>query len=324
MSISLPTAEDFRAAQRLVGRYAIRSPLVRLKGAGESSIYLKLENLQPIGSFKIRGAANALIRRCNAGVKAVRTASAGNFAQGLAYAAKDMGIEVTTVVPDTAARSKVEALRTLGAKIVEKPYRDWWALLETTSAGTRDPEFIHPVADRDVMAGNGTIGLEIAEELPDTTRVFVPYGGGGLCVGIAAAIHGVNPGTQVVACETEAGTPVAAALAAGRPIRVPFNPETFITGMGSAEVLEAMWPLVSQELSGARCVTLEQVADAIRRLAHHHHVIAEGAGAAPVACALRETNERGPSVCIVSGGHLDTKHLLQILAGGTPGRETPS
>jgi threonine dehydratase len=240
--------------------------------------------------------------------------------------AKNMGIEVTTVVPDTAARSKVEALRALGAKIVEKPYRDWWALLETTGAGTRDPEFIHPVADRDVMAGNGTIGLEITEELPDTIRVFVPYGGGGLCVGIAAAIHGVNPGT-IVACETEAGTPVATALAAGRPVRVPFNLETFITGMGSAEVLETMWPLVSHELSGARCVTLEQVADAIRRLAYHHHVIAEGAGAAPVACALRETNERGASVCIVSGGHLDTKHLLHllhILAGGTPGREAPS
>lgn len=320
MSISLPTVADFRAAQHVVNRYAIRTPLVRLKGAGENAIYLKLENLQPIGSFKIRGAANALIRRCNAGVKAVWTASAGNFAQGLAYAAKDVGIPITTLVPDTAARSKIEALRAFGAEIVERPYRDWWALLESTGVGTSDPEFIHPVADCDVMAGNGTIGLEIAEDLPEVTRVFVPYGGGGLSVGIAGAIHGANSGTQVVACETEAGTPVAAAFAAGRPVRVPFNPETFITGMGSAEVLEAMWPLVSQELSGAVRVTLEQVADAIRRLAHHHHVIAEGAGAAPVACALRETSEGGPSVCIVSGGHLDTQHLLQILAGGTPGR----
>lgn len=319
MSITLPTAEDFRAAQRVVSRYAIRTPLIRLNGAGERDIHLKLENLQPIGSFKIRGAANALFRRRNAGVRAVRTASAGNFAQGLAYAARDMGIAVTAIVPDTAARSKINALRNLGAQIVAKPYRDWWSLLESTAAGTSDVEFIHPVADRDVIAGNGTIGLELADELPELKRVFVPYGGGGLAVGIAAAIHGVRPGIEVMACETEAGTPVAAAFESGRPVRVPFDAETFITGMGSAQVLEAMWPLVSRELSGASCVRLDQVADAIRRLAHHHHVIAEGAGAAPVACALLEDIKAVPSACIVSGGHLDTQHLVQILTGRTPG-----
>lgn len=306
--------EDFTQARRRTRALAIQTPLVRLQADIGAPIYLKLENLQPVGSFKIRCAANALIRRKAMAAGGVFTASAGNFAQGLAYAGRALGIAVSTYVPETAAKSKLEALKRLGAEVIPTDYVKWWAML---AEPTDDPRFIHPVVDPDVLAGNGVIALELLEQLPDLGAVIAPFGGGGLSVGIAAALKAAGSRARVVACETEAGAPLTAAFAAGAPSEIDFNPRTFITGMGGPKVLPAMWPLAQAHIAGTAVVSLAQTADAVRLLIHRHHLVAEGAGAAPVAAALAAPVE-GPTVCIVSGGHLDVDHLIAILRGDTP------
>lgn len=301
------------AAERIAG-LAVRTPLLRLQVDSAYPVYLKLENLQPIGSFKIRCAANALLARANLAEGTVSTASAGNFAQGLAYAGRHLGIAIRTFVPESAANSKIEALERLGAKVERIPYADWWSMLANPQD---DPMFVHPAADPDVLAGNGTIGLEILQDLPDVATVLAPYGGGGLSVGIAAALHASGSTARVCASESEAGAPLQAAFEAGEPTRIDFDPQTFITGMGGPEVLSAIWPLAQRHLAGSQVVSLREVADAIRLLAERHHVIAEGAGAAPVAAALSQPRT-GPTVCVISGGHLDPKHLVAILNGDNP------
>lgn len=312
---SLQAIQQARA--RIVG-LAARTPLTRLQHPGAREIYLKLEQLQPIGSFKIRCAANALLsmseERRNAGVV---TASAGNFAQGLGYVARRLGLRATALVPETAARSKLEALERLGVTIEPRPYAEWWSILENPAAHGFDDRFIHPCASTAVMAGNGTIGLEILDEV-QPELVLVPYGGGGLAAGVAAAMKSSGSHARIVAVETTAGTPVAAAFAAGKPVSVPFDSTTFITGMGSPQVLAPMWPLIHSLIDATARVTLSSVADAVRLLVQRHHVVAEGAGAAPIAAALQEPDTGGPIVCVVSGGHLDSKHLIAILSGETP------
>ncbi|QIB65049.1 threonine ammonia-lyase [Kineobactrum salinum] len=305
---------DFVEAQERIRDLSFRTPLIRLEIEGCPDTFLKLENLQPVGSFKVRCAANALIRRRDIAEGGVWTASAGNFAQGLAYAGRALGVAVTTYVPETAAASKIEALRRFGTKIITVPYADWWAILKESSD---DPCFIHPVVDPDVLAGNGTIALEVLEDLPEVATVIAPYGGGGLSVGIASALKAAGSKARVVACETEAGAPLTAAFSAGKPVEVDFDPNTFITGMGGRNVLQQMWPLAKTYISGTALVSIEQVADAVRILVDHHHIVAEGAGAAAVAAAMLE-NRDGPTVCIVSGGHLDFDHLITILSGQTP------
>lgn len=306
--------QAFTAASQRIRPLAIRTPLLKLQSDAGVEVFLKLENLQPVGSFKIRCATNALLRRRHVIKDGASTASAGNFAQGLAYAGRSLGVPVRTYVPETAASSKVQALRRLGAEVIPIAYPEWWAML---AEPTDDPSFIHPVTDPDVLAGNGTISLEILEELPNVTRVLAPYGGGGLSVGIAAALRAAGSHARVIACETEAGAPLAAAFAAGEPVEIAFNPKTFITGMGGPKVLPAMWPLAKSHIAGTALVSLAQTAAAIRMLVERHHIVAEGAGAAPVAAALAQPHE-GPTVCIVSGGHLDLDHLTAILNGAVP------
>ena len=312
VATSLPDPDMFKAAQARIAGVAMRTPLIRLHADDRDDIYLKLENLQPIGSFKIRCAANALLARAERLAGGVSTASAGNFAQGLAYVGRALGIEVTAYVPETAARSKIDALKRLGSRVVDLPYGQWWAMLAEPGD---DPTFIHPVVDRDVIAGNGTIGLEILEDLPNVRTVIAPYGGGGLSVGIAAAMKG--SGARIIACETEAGAPLRAAFAAGKPVEVEFSRDSFVTGMGGPSVLPAMWPLARTVLDGTALVSLAETAAAIRLLVERHHVVAEGAGGAPVAAALAG-GQTGPMVCVVSGGHLDTGHLKTILEGAVP------
>jgi threonine dehydratase len=313
MSPVIPDRAAIDAACERIRDLAVRTPLIRLQGCARDDIYLKLEMLQPVGSFKIRCAANALLSRGDSCRSGVFTASAGNFAQGLAYAGRARGIPVTSYVPDTAARSKVEALQRLGASVVTLAYDRWWAMLAEPPT---EPAFIHPVMESEVLAGNATIGAEIVEDLPDAATVLAPYGGGGLACGIAAALKAYGSAAAVVASESEAGTPVRAAFAAGEPVTVPFAP-SFITGMGGPTVIPAMWPLVRSLVAGTALVSLAETAAAVRMLAERHHVIAEGAGAAPVAAALAGDHP-GPVVCIVSGGHLDAAHLAIILAGGVP------
>ena len=314
LDVSDLTLQDVLDAQGRTKGHAIRTPLVRLQAEGRQDIYLKFENLQPVGSFKIRCAANALVRRLEIAREGVSTASAGNFAQGLAYAGRALGVPVATYVPETAAKSKVDALRRLGATIMPVSYDAWWAML---AAPSNDPRFIHPVADIDVLAGNGVIALELLEDLPDVATIIAPYGGGGLSVGIAAATRAAGSSARVIACETQAGAPLRAAIAAGEPVDIVFDPNTFITGMGGPTVIPCMWPLAKALIADTALVSLAQTADALRMLIERHHLIVEGAGAAALAAALA-TDYEGPVVCILSGGHLDVDHLITILQGVTP------
>ena len=304
----------FEDAQKSLQGIAIKTPLVRLNVPGRNDIFLKLENLQPVGSFKIRCAANALIARSSRIEGGVSTASAGNFAQGLAYAGARLGFDVTTYVPDFAAKSKIDALKRFGSTVHSLPFDEWWAML---SEPNDDPHFIHPVKEPEGLAGNGTIALEILDELPDVATVIAPYGGGGLSTGVAMAFAAAGTKTSVIAAETEAGAPLTASFEAGEPVKVDFDPNTFITGMGGPQILADMWPLARKYIAGTAVVTLEQTADAIRLMAKETHVIAEGAGGAPVAAALAG-DFPGPVVCIISGGHLDANHLISILQGNTP------
>lgn len=308
------TLQDVLSARKRIASLAIETPLVALQDDGATDVHLKLECLQPVGSFKVRCAANALLHRERAVREGATTASAGNFAQGLAFAGRALGIPVSTYVPVTAAQTKVEALERLGARVMPIAFDQWWAMLVDPP---NDPSFIHPVIDPDVLAGNGVIALELLDLQPALATVMAPYGGGGLAVGVALALKASGSPAAVIACETEAGAPLAAARAADRPVPVDFDPTTFVTGMGGPIVLPPMWPLVRRLIAGTALVSLKQTADAIRLLVHRHHVVAEGAGAAPVAAALAE-RRAGVTACIVSGGHLDTHHLVTILNGGTP------
>jgi threonine dehydratase len=338
-----PTLDEIRAARERLAGIALRTPLLRLEweppaagsgatgeaapaGAGRAGaepaaeIYLKLENLQPIGSFKLRGAANAMLQggpeRLAAGVY---TASAGNMAQGVAWSARRLGVGATAIVPDHAPATKLAAIERLGGTVVKVPFERWWQVIVEHRYPGMAGLFIHPVSDTAVMAGNGTIGLEICEQLPGVDLVLVPFGGGGLSCGIAAALRELRPAAAVHGCEVTTASPLAASLAAGEPRTVDYQP-SFVDGIGGKALLPEMWPLVSRLLAGSHVVSLAAVAAAVRLLAERHRVIAEGAGATAVAAAmaLATTAPGKKIVCIVSGGNIDNAKLAAILAGGVP------
>lgn len=297
----------------------MRTPLVQLTGDDlPAEIYLKLENLQPIGSFKLRGAGNAIALASHAQLEeGVWTASAGNMAQGVAWNARRLGIRCTVVVPDHAPQAKLEAIARLGARIIKTSFDEWWRIIVTGKFEGLSGLFVHPVSDPAVIAGNGTIGLEILEELPQLDAVLVPYGGGGLITGIACALRALIPTARIFACEVETAAPLAASLRAGAPTPATYAP-SFVDGIGAKTVLEEMWPLVKQMVHGSLVVSLAEVASAIRLLAARNRIVAEGAGAAPVAAALGGKAGKGKLVCIVSGGNIDPGKLAKILQGEIP------
>ncbi len=309
--------DEIRQAQRRIAPHVLRTPLVRLELAGHE-VCLKLENLQPIGSFKLRGASNAMLLADPETLRdGVWTASAGNMAQGVAWCARAFGVPCRVVVPDHAPAAKTDAVERLGASIVRVPFAEWWQILVTHDWTDGRGLFIHPVSNRAVMAGNGTIGLEIAEDLADVDTVIVPYGGGGLSCGIASALRALKPNVKVFAAEVETAAPLAPSLAAGKPVEVTYT-ASFVDGMGSRGILEEMWPLARRLLAGSFVVTLRQVADAVRLLAERAHVVAEGAGAAALAAAHAGLAGNGKTVCIVSGGNIDASKLVRILQGELP------
>jgi threonine dehydratase len=312
------TLADIRAARERLATLAVRTPLVRLELPNvDGELWLKLENLQPIGSFKIRGAGNAMRLAAPAQLsRGVYTASAGNMAQGVAWTARQLGVPCTVVVPEHAPQTKLDAVERLGGRVVKVPFDRWWQTMVEHSYPGIEGLFVHPVSDPAVVAGNGTIGLEILDDLPDVDTVLVPFGGGGLSSGIATAVRALRPNARVFGCEVETSTPLTAALAAGQPTRVVRTP-SFIDGIGGNGVLAEMWPLVSALLSGALVATVEQIAAAVRLLAERARVVAEGAGAAPLASALAH-RVRGKTVCVVSGGTIDSAKLATILTGGIP------
>lgn len=325
-----PSLAALRAAHERAAVHALRTPLVRLPARpGEREIWLKLETLQPIGSFKIRGAANAL-----AGVPAaaleggVFTASAGNMAQGVAWVARSLGIPCTVIAPDSAPAAKLDAVARLGASVVRLPFARWWQVLEERRFEGVDGWFVHPVSDEAVIAGNAGVGLELLEDLPTAAAVLVPFGGGGLACGIAAAVQAAGSRTAVYACEVATAAPLAASFMAGSPQQVTRTP-SFVDGIGAAGVLDEMWPLARRSLAGSCVVPLEAVADAVRALVSRVCVVAEGAGACALAAALGDGMVRtaqgpmaslpdGPIVCIVSGGNIDAVALAALLSGRLP------
>lgn len=283
-----------------------------------AEIWLKLECLQPIGSFKIRGAANA-IRSAPPGAidDGVLTTSAGNMAQGVAWIAREMGVPATIVVPDHAPQTKLDAIARLGGTVIKVPFERWWQALEEGSYPGVQGLFVHPVMDDAVMAGNGTIGLELVEQLDGIDTVLVPWGGGGLTTGIASALHELSPGTRVYACEPETGAPVSAALVAGQPVPVDYTP-SFVDGAGSKGLLPPMWERARPLLAGAFTLSLRETAAAVRLLAERARVVSEGAGALAPAAALSGRAGEGRIVCIVSGGNIDSSRLAAILEGNVP------
>ncbi len=306
------TVADFRQAGAHVAADAIRTPLLAFPATNGRSIRLKCENLQPLGSFKIRSGACA-IAMLETEPRAVATGSAGNFAQGLALAARRRGLPVTVHSPDTAAEVKLAAMRALGADVIQHPFDRWWEILSTRDTGADDGAFIHPVAERGVVLGNGTIGLELAEDWPDIDTVVVPFGGGGLVSGIALALRALGLDVRIVACEAETSTPLAAAFAAGHPVPVK-RTASFVDGIGSGSVLEEMWPLLSELVDDVIVVPIADVRAAVRALATHSHLVAEGAGATALGAALSPSCGGRKVAAVISGGNIDAARLAEILA----------
>jgi threonine dehydratase len=306
--------EEIRSAQQRIRNIAIRTPLIRMQiDDAPCEIFLKLENLQPIGSFKLRGSGNAIQMASREMLSdGVFTASAGNMAQGVAWNARHLGIPCTVVVPDHAPETKLNAIRRLGGTIIKVPFDEWWQVLLTRKFEGCKGLFVHPVSDPAVIAGNGTIGLEILEDLPDVDAVLIPYGGGGLSSGIGSAIRALKPATKIFACEVDTASPLSVSLEAGEPRTVNYI-ASFVDGIGGKSILAEMWPMVRDLLDGSLVMPLASVASAIRLLAERNHVVAEGAGATPVAAALSGKAGSGKIVCVVSGGNIDPAVFARIL-----------
>ena len=279
-----PTLDAITAARSRIAGAVVRTPTIRLQVDAPFELWLKLENLQPIGSFKRRGALNAMRALPAEALRAgVYTASAGNMAQGVAWCARELAIPCTVLVPDHAPRTKLDAIDRLGARTVKLPFDDWWRVLVEHGYPGMTGTFIHPVSNADVIAGNATVGAEIAEDLGSVDAAFVPYGGGGLACGVAAAL---GSGTRVYACEVETAAPLSASLAAGRPVTIERRP-SFVDGVGGQSVLAEMWPLarIAPGRTPSWCRSAA-VATAVRLLVERARIVAEGAGGTAVAGAL--------------------------------------
>jgi threonine dehydratase len=307
-------------ARRNIAGIAIRTPLVRLNTDGirnaggiEPEIYLKLESLQPIGSFKLRGAANAMAHTpADQIARGVLTASAGNMAQGVAYCARQRGVPATVIAPETAPETKMRAVERLGGRIIKVPFDQWWKTFEERSFPGVDATFIHAFDDTNVMAGNGTIALELFEDLPDIDAIVVPWGGGGLACGIAQVMKALKPSVRVYAAEVETGAPLSASLAAGKPVVVEHR-ASFVDGIASKTVFPSMLKLARKLINGSIVVKLDEIAAVIKFVAERNRVIAEGAAACAVAAALSGKAGSGKVVAIVSGGNIDLKKLAEFV-----------
>ncbi len=319
VSVNAPSLESIRAARDRIAGIVVRTPLLAVElPQRDGPVHLKLENLQPIGSFKLRGAANAMAAAgADALAEGVYTASAGNMAQGVAWCAREFGVPCAVVVPDRAPQTKRAAIERLGGRVIPVPFDRWWQTLTDRSYPGLSGTFVHPFADTHVMAGNGTIALELLEELPEIDVVVIPFGGGGLCCGIAAAIGALSPHTRICAVEVDTAAPLTAARAAGRPVRIT-RQASFVDGIGAAEVSADMWPLAAELIDEVTVVSPAQIAGAVRFLAERGHVVAEGAGAAPLAAVMSGSVGGRHIVCIVSGGNLEPDTFAAILRGDPP------
>src|SRR5450759_3751762 len=324
-SISLDTIRD---AARSIYDVAIRTPLVPIGAIapGGPEIFLKLETLQPIGSFKIRGAYNA-VRRLSPGQLAhgVWTVSAGNAAQGVALAARRVGARCSVMVMDTAPDAKLRAIDRLGATIVKVTYDECWRTVEEHGSDRMTGHFVHPFDDDDFISGNGTVGLEIVEDLPDVDAVVAAVGGGGLLSGIGVAFRALRPGAKVYAAEPETAAPLQRSMQAGKASRFEEWQASFVDGAGGKSVLDTMWPLLHEYVHASIVVSLDDAARAMRLVAERARVIAEGAGACAVAAAVSPSMAaRGHTnvVAVVSGGNVDLAKFAQLVGACPPKAES--
>jgi threonine dehydratase len=312
MPLTLTQVEE---ARRNIAVTALRTPLVRFQAEASAEVYLKLENLQPIGSFKIRGASNVMARTPRERLqRGVLTASAGNMAQGVAFCAKRLGIPATIVAPDTAPRTKIAAVERMGGRVILAPFADWWRTFETRAYPGVDATFVHAFDDFDVMAGNGTIALELLEDLPDFDAVVIPWGGGGLACGIASVLRQRAPAVRIYAAEIETAAPLAASWEAGRVSTVEYRP-SFVDGIGAKTVFPNMFELARTLLDGSIVVTLSEAACAMKMAAERNRVIVEGAAACAIAAASSGRAGAGKIVAIVSGGNIDLDKFAELIRG---------
>lgn len=309
---------EVHAAQARLAPVAERTPVVRCAAQGAGEVFLKLENLQPTGSFKIRPIGNAVLARAAGSLAAgLYTCSSGNSAVAVAWFAQRLKVAATAVVTDAAPEAKLDRLRALGAHIRQVPFDTWWQAVAACGLAGVPGTFIDAERDPAALAGDGTLGVEILEQLPDVEAIFTPFGGGALACGIACAVRVLGPQVKVIACELESAQPFAAALRAGRVVRTESRPG-FVSGVGFHTLLPEMWPLCREMIDGVLTVTLAEVAAAIRLMAEGNKVIAEGAGALPVAAALSGRHPYRRVCAVVSGGNLGNEALTRILAGGIP------
>jgi threonine dehydratase len=303
--------KDFEEAAYRISNDVIVTPLLPFECA-DRKLMLKAECLQELGSFKIRAGANA-IESANEKdlINGVVTASAGNFGQGVAKAAQNRGLPVHVIVPDTAAKVKVNALLNLGAKVTTVSFSDWWEIMMTRSAGV-DGFFIHPVAELEVIIGNGGIGLEIFSQCPDVDVIVVPFGGGGMISGIALVMKALGKAPLIVACEIESSTPLKSAKSKGKPVKVERG-KSWIDGIGSTSVLPEMWPLLDKLVDKVIVVSHLEAERALRSLSSKAHLVSEGAGAVALAAAMKPQFSGKNVVAVISGGNIDPKTYGEIL-----------
>ena len=308
-----------RAARERIAGTIVRTPLLRLElGPGFPDIRLKLENLQPINAYKLRGAANAVAMLSDEERKrGVWTISAGNAGQGVAYAARKAGVPSTVVAIESAPQAKLDRMRALGAKLITVPYEVAWRALEDRAYPGAEGTFIHPFDDDNFIAGHGTMGLEILEDEPETAAVIAAIGGGGLITGVASAIKALKPDVKIWSAEPETAAPAALSFEKGSPQVFENWRASFVDGAGGQSMFPRMWERMKPLVDGYIVVTLEETKAAMRMMAEKARVIAEGAGALPLAAALTGRAGNGPVVAIVSGGNIDLKKFSELIAATT-------
>jgi len=310
---------QIEAARGRLEGLSLVSPLIPCAAApAGKNVRLKLENLQPIGSFKIRPIGNAVLARAPADLTSgIYTTSTGNSALGVAWMARRLGIEATAVVPTNAPEAKLEKLRRLGTRIDMRPVEEWWHAIRTGALEGEKGVYIDAVRDPASLAGDATIGLEILAQAPDVEAILIPFGGGGLACGIACAVRAMQRDVKIIACELESAHPLQSAFKADAPTETPHEPG-FVSGVGFGTVLPEMWPLLKSLIDEVITVSLSEVAAAIKSMVEHNHTVAEGAGAVSVAAALSGRYAQTSVCAVVSGGNLDISVLATILAGRTP------
>ncbi|MGF7007648.1 pyridoxal-phosphate dependent enzyme [Aminobacter sp. BE322] len=314
-----PSLQEIEAGRNRLAPYIPRTPLVRLDlGLPDRQIFLKLETLSPIGAFKLRPALNALLSRDRVALaRGVATTSSGNMAYGMAWAAHALGVPMAAYMYSGAPQTKIEGVRRLGGEVRFISMETWWQYI----IGAEKPDFpellINPVTDQAVLAGNGSIGVEIIEDLPEVDVVLTPYGGGSMTTGVASALKALRPRVKVLAVEDGNAAPVTAALAAGKIVDIETRP-SFVKSIGGPSLVPLLWPVTRELIDGAVMVSLEQVTEAMRLLFAKAKVVAEGAAAASLAAALKSEHATGNVVCVISGGNIDAEAYAAVLAGNIP------